>query len=198
MKKQINTIWTHMFENAIQYSKSNFNHMLTTKTKFCSLKSFWFNVFYHYFVNYHYFVHSQTLFFIFSPRRRQRQRQQYEVFQKIFFETSLTIAKIYHLIISVQNKQTFQLIGSQHSTFTFWSHSLRKAIILEEIRQKAHLLIHITSHRWRRAAGFAFLCLKDRSLEFRRSFPHLQRRKHWNERILKSTTIESLRFRDLF
>jgi hypothetical protein len=80
-------------------------------------------VFYHYFANYHYFAHPQTLFFIFSPRRRQRRRQQYENFQKIFYETSLIIVKIYHLIISIQNKQTFQFIDSQHSIFTFWSHS---------------------------------------------------------------------------
>jgi hypothetical protein len=77
------------------------------------------NVFYHYFANYHYFAHPQILFFTFSSRRRQRRRQQYKVFQKIFYETSLSIAKIYRLIISVQNKQTFQLIGSQHSIFTF-------------------------------------------------------------------------------
>ncbi len=155
------------------------------------------NVFYHYFANYHYFAHLQILFFNFSSRRRHRRRQQYEVFQKIFYEISLTIAKIYHFIISIQNKQTFQLIDSQHSIFTFWSHSLRKAIILQEIRQKAHLLINIVFHRWRKAVDFTFLCLKNRFLEFRRVFFHLQRRKHWNERILKSTTIDSLRFQDL-
>jgi hypothetical protein len=131
------------------------------------------NVFYHYFVNYHYFAHFQILFFIFSSRRRQRRRQQYEVFQKIFYETSLIIAKIYHFIISIQNKQTFQFIDNQHSIFTFWSHSLRKAIILQEIRQKAHLLINIVFRRWRRTVDFIFLCLKNRFLEFRRVFFHL-------------------------
>jgi hypothetical protein len=95
------TTWTQLPHPPLRYSVANVN------------------VFYHYFANYHYFAHPQTLFFTFSPRRRQRRRQQYEVFQKIFYETSLIIAKIYHFIISIQNKQTFQFIDSQHSIFTF-------------------------------------------------------------------------------
>jgi hypothetical protein len=63
--------------------------------------------------------HPQTLFFTFSPRRRQRRRQQYEIFQEIFYETSLNIANTYLSIISVQNNQTFRLIDIHHSTFTF-------------------------------------------------------------------------------
>ncbi len=156
----------------------------------------------HYFTNGHYFSPPKTLFFTFSPRRRQRRRQQYEVFQKILCDTSLSIAKIYLSITSIQNNQKIQPIDSQHSTFTFWFHSLQKAIIQviisKRTHQKAHLLINIVSHWWRRTADFTFLYLKGRFLEFGRSFLHLQSRKHWNRRILKSTTIESLRFRCLF
>jgi hypothetical protein len=85
------------------------------------------NVFDRYLAHYHYFTPPKILFFTFSPHRRQRRRQQYEVFQKIFYETSFSIAKIYLSIISIQDNQKFQLIDSQHSTFTFWSHSLRKS-----------------------------------------------------------------------
>jgi hypothetical protein len=77
------------------------------------------NVFGRYLAHGHYFTPPQTLFFTFSPRRRQRRRQQYEVFQKIFYETSLSIAKIYLPITSVQDNQKFQPIGSQHPTSTF-------------------------------------------------------------------------------
>jgi hypothetical protein len=77
------------------------------------------NVFYHYFVNYHYFVHPQILFFIFSSRRRQRRRQQYEILQKIFYEMSLSNAKMILSITSVRNNRMFQLIDTSHSTFTF-------------------------------------------------------------------------------
>jgi hypothetical protein len=93
--------------------------VFTSRVNGCLVRKLLRNVFYHYFANYHYFAHPQTLFFTFLSRRRQRRRQQYEIFQKIFYETSLTIAKIYLLIISIQNKQTFQLIDSQHSIFTF-------------------------------------------------------------------------------
>jgi hypothetical protein len=81
------------------------------------------NVFYHYFVNYHYFAHSQTLFFTFSPRRRQRRRQQYEIFQKIFYETSLSNAKMIFFITSIRNNRMFQFIDTSHFTFTFASFS---------------------------------------------------------------------------
>jgi hypothetical protein len=77
------------------------------------------NVFYHYFANYHYFAHPQILFFTFSSRRRQRRRQQYEVFQKIFYETSLSNAKMILSITSVRNNRMFQFIDTSHSTFTF-------------------------------------------------------------------------------
>jgi hypothetical protein len=69
-------------------------------------------VFYHYFANYHYFAHPQTLFFTFSPRRRQRRRQQYEDFQKIFYETSLSNAKMTLSITSVRNNWMFRLIDN--------------------------------------------------------------------------------------
>ncbi len=148
-------------------------------------------MFYRYFTNDHYFFNSQILFFIFSSRCRQRRRQQYEIFQKIFYETSLNIVNIYFFIISIQNNQTFQFIDNHHSTFTF-------CLILEEIHQKAYLLIDITFHWWCRTVRFIFLYLKTRFLDFERSFSHLQSQKHWNKKILKSTTIKSFRFRCFF
>jgi hypothetical protein len=82
-------------------------------------------VFYHYFANYHYFAHPQTLLFTFSPRRRQRRRQQYEVFQKIFYETSLSNAKMTLSITSVRNNRMFQPIDTVllilHSLFAPFS-----------------------------------------------------------------------------
>ncbi len=78
-----------------------------------------YNVFDHYLIHYHYLILSQILFFIFSSRRHQRRRQQYENFQKILCDTSLNIVKIYLFIISIQNNQKIQFIDSQHSTFTF-------------------------------------------------------------------------------
>ncbi len=80
-----------------------------------------------YFINESDFSSLKVLFFTFSSRRRQRRRQQYEGFQQIFSETSLSIANIYHFIISIQSNQTFQRIDSHHSTFTFWSHSRRNS-----------------------------------------------------------------------
>jgi hypothetical protein len=77
------------------------------------------NVFDHYFTNGHYFSPPKTLFFTFSPRRRQRRRQQYEVFQKIFYETSLSNTKMTLPTTSVRNNRMFQPIGTRHSTFTF-------------------------------------------------------------------------------
>jgi hypothetical protein len=77
------------------------------------------NVFDHYLAHHHYLVSFQTLFFIFSPRRHQRRRQQYEIFQKIICDTSFNIAKIYLFTISIQNNQKIQLIDTQHSIFTF-------------------------------------------------------------------------------
>jgi hypothetical protein len=156
------------------------------------------NVFDHYLTHYHYLISSQILFFIFSSRRHQQRRQQYENFQKILCDTSLNIAKIYLFIIFVQNNQKIQLIDNQHSTFTFWFHSLQKAIISKKTHQKAHLLINIIFHWWRKTVDFTFLYLKNRFLDFKRCFFHLRSRKHWNRRILKSTTIKSLWFRDLF
>ncbi len=85
------------------------------------------NVFYHYLNHDHYLISFQTLIFTFSPRRRRRRRQQYEIIQKMLYETSLNIANIYLLIISIQNSQMFQFIDNHHSTFTFWSHSQRKS-----------------------------------------------------------------------
>ncbi len=76
-------------------------------------------MFHHYFDIYHYFYIFKTLFFTFSPRRGQRRRQQYDVFQKMFYETSFSIANIYSFITSFRNNRVFQLIDSQHSTFTF-------------------------------------------------------------------------------
>ncbi len=153
------------------------------------------NVFDHYLVHYHYLTSFQILFFIFSSRRHQRRRQQYEIFQKILCDTSLNIVKIYFFIISIKNNQKIQFIDNQHSAFTFWFYSLQKAIIqaiiLKRTHQKAHLLINIISHWWRRTVDFTFLYLKNRFLDFRRCFFHLRNRKHWNRRILKSTTIKS-------
>jgi hypothetical protein len=77
------------------------------------------NVFYRYFINHRYFFSLKILIFIFSSRRRQRRRQQYEIFQKILYETSFNIVNIYLSIISIQNNQTFQFIDNHHSTFTF-------------------------------------------------------------------------------
>jgi hypothetical protein len=77
------------------------------------------NVFDHYLVHYHYLASPQTLFFTFSPRRRQRRRQQYEIFQKTFYETSLNNTKMILSIASVRNNRMFQFIDTRHSTFTF-------------------------------------------------------------------------------
>jgi hypothetical protein len=77
------------------------------------------DVFDHYLAHYHYLTSSQILFFIFSPRRHQRRRQQYEVFQKIFYETSLNNTKMILSITSVRNNRMFQFIDTRHSTFTF-------------------------------------------------------------------------------
>ncbi len=84
------------------------------------------------------------------------------------------------------------IINIQHSLFDFIR--CEKAIIRERIHQKSHLLIRITFHWWRRTVDFTFLYLKNWLLHFRRIFS----RKDWNERILKSTTIYSLRFRYFF
>ncbi len=88
------------------------------KTLYMSDQAFC-NVIYHYLNNDHYFVQFQTLFFTFSPRRRQRQRQQYEVFQKILCDTSLNNTKMILSITSIRNNRMFQFIDSSHSTFTF-------------------------------------------------------------------------------
>jgi hypothetical protein len=77
------------------------------------------NVIYHYLSNDHYFVQFQILFFIFSSRRRQRQRQQYEIFQKILCDTSLSNTKMILSITSVRNNRMFHFIDNFHSTFTF-------------------------------------------------------------------------------
>ncbi len=66
------------------------------------------NVIDDYFDHYDYFDHLKILNFILSSRRRHRRRRQYEIIQKIFNETSFNIAKIYLLIISIQNKQSFK------------------------------------------------------------------------------------------
>ncbi len=65
-----------------------------------------------YFDHYGYFDHPKTLNFTISPRRRYRRRRQYEIIQKICNETSLSIAKIYSLIISIQNKQSSRIFVS--------------------------------------------------------------------------------------
>ncbi len=98
----------------------------------------------------------------------------------------------------------FEIIECFNSSIVFILHSFfdfircENAIILEKIHQKSHLLINIISHRWNRTVDFAFLYLKTRFLDFERDFLHLRSRKHWNRRILKSTTIKSLRFECLF
>ncbi len=81
------------------------------------------NVFYRYFDQYHYFDHSQILIFIFSSRRRHRRRHQYEIIQKILYETSLNIAKIYSLIISVSNKRSFRIFCILSFSIHFYTHS---------------------------------------------------------------------------
>ncbi len=73
----------------------------------------------HYLFHYHYLVLSQILFFIFSPRRHQRRRQQYEIIRKKFYETSLSNTKIILFITSVRNNRMFQFIDTRHFTFTF-------------------------------------------------------------------------------
>jgi hypothetical protein len=106
--------------------------------------------------------HSQTLFFTFSPRRRQRRRQQYEVFQKIFYETSLSNTKMSLSITSDRNNRTFQFIDTRHSTFTFcfvfisfWS-QWRSSLIYEiRIRSKLEkLLISNVFDRWSHLINF--------------------------------------------
>ncbi len=77
------------------------------------------NVFYRYFDQYDYFDHSQILIFIFSSRRRHRRRHQYEIIQKNFYETSLSVAKIYSFVISLQNNQSCSIFASSLSQFTF-------------------------------------------------------------------------------
>jgi hypothetical protein len=74
-------------------------------------------------VFYHYFAHTQTLFFTFSPRRRQRRRQQYEVFQKIFSETSLSNTKMFLFITSIRHNRMIQLIDTRHLHSLFASFS---------------------------------------------------------------------------
>jgi hypothetical protein len=86
------------------------------KNKFFSGKN---NVFDHYLTHYHYLILFQTLFFIFSPRRHPRRRQQYEVIRKIFYETSLSNTKMILSITSIRNNRMFQFIDTRHSTFTF-------------------------------------------------------------------------------
>jgi hypothetical protein len=81
------------------------------------------NVFYRYFDQYGYFDHPQTLIFIFSPRRRHRRRHQYEVIQKNFYETSLSIAKIYPLVTSVQNNQSCRIFPILPFSTHFYPHS---------------------------------------------------------------------------
>jgi hypothetical protein len=63
------------------------------------------NVFYRYLIHDHYLISSQILLFTFSFRRRQRRRQQYEIIQKMLYETSFIIVKINFFIISIQNNQ---------------------------------------------------------------------------------------------
>jgi hypothetical protein len=67
------------------------------------------NVIDDYFDHYDYFDHFKILNFIISFRRRHRRRRQYEIIQKNFNETSFNIVKVYSLIISIQNKQSFKI-----------------------------------------------------------------------------------------
>jgi hypothetical protein len=113
-------------------------------------------------VFYRYFSPSKILFFTFSPRRRQRRRQQYEIFQKIFYETSLNNTKMSLFITSVRNNRMFQLIDTRHSTFTFCSvftsfWSRWRYFLIYEIRifQKLEiLLINDVFDRWSRSMNF--------------------------------------------
>jgi hypothetical protein len=82
------------------------------------------NVFYRYFDQYDYFDHSQILIFIFSSRRRHRRRHQYEIIQKMFYETSLNIAKIYLFVISIQNNQSCRIFRIFFFSIHFYFHSL--------------------------------------------------------------------------
>ncbi len=75
----------------------------------------------------------------------------FSLFQKIFYETSLSIAKIYFFIASIQNNQKFQFIDNQHSTFNI-QHSLfdlircKKQSFSKKTHQKVYLLINIVFH----------------------------------------------------
>ncbi len=104
------------------------------------------------------------------------------------------------LLKSIISSSRYEIIRCFNSSIIFILHSLfdlircENAIILEKIHQKSHLLINITSHKWCKTVDFAFLYLKSRFLDFKRSFFYFRSRKFWNCRILKSTTIKSLRF----
>ena len=78
-----------------------------------------YNVFDRYLRHDRYLISFQILFFTFLSRRRQRRRQQYEIFQKTFYETSFSNTKMFLSITSVWNNRMFQLIDTRHSTFTF-------------------------------------------------------------------------------
>jgi hypothetical protein len=67
------------------------------------------NVFYHYLSHYHYLIHLKILFFTFSPRRRQRRRQQYEIIQKISIIRRLVILKCFFLSRQFQIIEYFNL-----------------------------------------------------------------------------------------
>ncbi len=106
--------------------------------------------------------HSQILFFIFSPRRRQRRRQQYEIFQEIFYETSLSNIKMFLFITSDRNNRTFQSIDTRHSTFTFcfvftFFLSEWRFLLIYEIRTRSKLeklLISDVFDRWSHLINF--------------------------------------------
>ncbi len=79
---------------------------------------------YHYFDQYHYFDHFKILNFIILSRCRHRRRHQYEIIEKIFYETSLSIAKIYLLVISIQNNQSCKIFRIFSFLTHFYSHSI--------------------------------------------------------------------------
>ncbi len=113
-----------------------------------------------------------------------------------FFRKFYVIRRLI-LLISISLSSRYKIIKRFDSSIFIIQHSLFD-LIFEKIHQKAYLLICIIFHWWCRIVDFAFLYLKNWFLDFERSFLHLRSRKHWYERILKSTTIWSLWFRSLF